>query len=187
MRVWRKKKKEKKKWIHHRVPSHTVLFKLILFDGFLVLPCLSVFLSQTQSPYCWADKALVWSALICQSLQRCYLFMNSQRRDPPSHVSAECEGGSIAARPASKPSEPQHNPPQKLKVSHEAAARPALSGNIPAAKQHAILFSDVFRPKYKLSLFTHCHFFQSCENVTTVKGWVVVMYSPLCPILVQYF
>lgn len=162
---------KKKKWTHHRVPSHTVLFKLVLFDGFLVLPCLSVFLSQTlssQLPYCWADKALVWSALICQSLQRCYLFMNSQRRDPPSHVSAECEGGSVAARPASKPSEPQHNPPQKLKVSHEDAARPALSGNITAAD---LLSNTPFYFETRSDRNKNCHylltvmFFQTCENV----------------------
>lgn len=119
--------------------------------------------------------------------------MNSQRRDTPSHVSAECEGGSVPERPASKPSEPQHNPVQKLKDGHEASAGPALSGNIPAAEPNraATRHSNSRRDQTKMQTVIiyspSCsskpvRLFSSVENVwgiftqlfsaTTVKGLV---------------
>ncbi len=64
-------------------------------------------------------------------------------------------------RPASKPSEPQTSPPQKLKVSCEAAAGPAVSGNIPAV-EHAVLFSVFCQTEIKQLTV---RLFQTCVSV----------------------
>lgn len=115
---------------------HTVLFQL-LFRVVFSLVCLSPHLFFLISPYRWADKRLVWSGLICQGLQWCYLFMNSQRMNPPGHVSSECAGGNVTLSPTSKSPEPlqnlQQNPYRTSKVGREAAPGSVVSEITPAA------------------------------------------------------
>lgn len=97
-----------------------------------------VFLHILTSPCRWAYKKLVWSALICQGFQWCYLFMNSQQMNPPGHVSTECAGGTVTLSPTSKWAEPpqnvQQNPYRTTKVGRGAAPGSVVSEITPAAQ-----------------------------------------------------
>ncbi len=148
--------------------SPSLLLKSVLFHCFLVFPCLSVFLSQTPSflsPYCWADKALVWSALICQSLQWCYLFMNSQRRDPPRHVSVGVWGWQRHSEACFKAFRAPNQPPTEAQSQLWGCGRACGFRKHPcgrAAQQHAVLFSVFCQTEIKQLTV---RLFQTCVSV----------------------